>query len=89
MPSERDKASFTPDQSEDDDYIRHLGNRIAALRFKFSLGTLLFIVTCLGVIFTPLQFIGLEGMPVVIGLGVMFVAIVIVLAIVITPRRHA
>ena len=76
------------DPSEDEDYFRHLGKRLAMprLKFKFSLGTLMFIMACLGVVFAPLQFLGFADLPIVFGLAVMFMAILIVLAIVITPR---
>ena len=66
------------DQSEDDDYIRHLSDRITAIsviiKLKFRLSTLLFIMACLGVIFAPLQFLRLEDTPIVFGLGVSFMS---------------
>ena len=46
----------------------------------------MFIVACLGVVFTPLQFIARESLPTVIGLAVLFLAILIVLVMVITPH---
>jgi hypothetical protein len=78
-------TSATLDQPEDDDYFRHLANRVAMLRPKFSLSALMFIVACLGVIFAPLQFVAREDLPTVCGLAVLFLATLIVLAIVITP----
>ena len=75
----------TLDQPEDDDYFRRIGKRFAAPRLKFSLGMLMFIMACLGVVFAPLQFLRFEDLPILIGLAVVFIAILIVLAIVITP----
>ncbi len=74
------------DQPEDDDYFRHLGEQLAVPRLKFSLGMLMFIMACFGVIFAPLQFLGIEDVPMVFGLAMLFMAILIVLVIVIRPR---
>lgn len=79
------------DQSEEDDYFRRLGDRIRVLtsfKLKFRLGTLLFIVACLGVLFTPLQFLELQDLPIVFGIGVAFMTLIIVLAIVIMPHSN-
>ena len=77
------------DQSEDDDYFRSIGKRLAVPRLKFSLSMLMFTMACLGVVFAPLQFLGLEHLPMVFGLAVVFMAILIVLVIVITPWSSA
>ena len=98
MPSEREKAtsrnqeppSVQPeaiDQPGDDDYIRRLIDRIAPSRIKFSLSGLMFVVTCIGVVFAGLQFAGPEDMPHILFGFVVFAMIVLLIAKVITPKH--
>jgi hypothetical protein len=87
QPVALDQPGDDDDQPEDDDYIRRLIDRIAPSRIKFSLGGLMFVVTCLGVVFAGLQFAGPEDMPHILFGFVVFALIVLLIAKVITPKH--
>lgn len=87
QPVALDQPGDDGDQYGDDDYFCGLIDRIAPSRTKFSLGGLLFVVTCLGVVFAGLQFAGPEDMPYILIGFVVFAMFVLLIAKVITPKH--